>query len=303
MPHNARSIQQRLTSLYSYQFAGRPLYSSWCHQYWKPRYMQSTSVQHFEWTGVFAFCSMFYRICCIHTILTTRPHLHFGMRFLLFLVLLQFDSSTLNLIVFLLLCGPPPFGEVITPVKTNVEFLFIAVYAILRNFGSIVSKLETTFLFCSDFSQGQANLSVDILFPVGIWEHCQRLAYEYGRWFANYRGLEEFLCLLAMYIILTSSILFLANTSLRMIPRVPVQNSTQGLGKDAASLTKSDRSLHDTSCCICLDRTATHAFIPCGHRCCCAEHAIMLFEDGTQQAKCPYCRAAFTGRPLHIYDL
>ena len=56
-------------------------------------------------------------------------------------------------------------------------------------------------------------------------------------------------------------------------------------------------------CVICLDRSATHAFIPCGHRCVCdrcgsVSRLTMLAGDTT---KCPLCRERST-QVLRIFD-
>ena len=42
-------------------------------------------------------------------------------------------------------------------------------------------------------------------------------------------------------------------------------------------------------CVVCLDRQATHALLPCGHRCACEEHAPGLDP-------CPICRTPVQGR-------
>ena len=47
-------------------------------------------------------------------------------------------------------------------------------------------------------------------------------------------------------------------------------------------------------CCVCLEVLSTHAFVPCGHVCVCANHAkvVMLERKKTPQhvARCPICR-------------
>mmetsp|Transcript_42466 Transcript_42466/g.76082 ORF Transcript_42466/g.76082 Transcript_42466/m.76082 type:complete len:228 (+) Transcript_42466:2-685(+) len=43
-------------------------------------------------------------------------------------------------------------------------------------------------------------------------------------------------------------------------------------------------------CVVCLDATQTHAFVPCGHRCVCAECANKVFNQVS--ATCPICRTA-----------
>jgi serine/threonine protein kinase len=50
----------------------------------------------------------------------------------------------------------------------------------------------------------------------------------------------------------------------------------------------SSSSLEDESkCVVCLEMVATHAFIPCGHKIACQEHAELL---QTQHSPCPLCR-------------
>ena len=48
---------------------------------------------------------------------------------------------------------------------------------------------------------------------------------------------------------------------------------------------KSTSSENDdlATCCICLERRSTHAFVPCGHKCVCK-------ECGDAVMKCPHCR-------------
>ena len=51
-------------------------------------------------------------------------------------------------------------------------------------------------------------------------------------------------------------------------------------------------------CVVCLDHDATHAIIPCGHRCVCQEHAEMLI--GLKDQLCPVCRVSIRGS-LRVY--
>mmetsp|Transcript_18767 Transcript_18767/g.52256 ORF Transcript_18767/g.52256 Transcript_18767/m.52256 type:complete len:722 (-) Transcript_18767:209-2374(-) len=55
----------------------------------------------------------------------------------------------------------------------------------------------------------------------------------------------------------------------------------------------------DSNLCVwCLENTATHSFVPCGHRCVCAEHAELLCSKEGQ--RCPICRELITGS-LRVY--
>eukprot|EP00930_Biecheleria_cincta_P064272 TRINITY_DN4982_c2_g1_i1.p1 TRINITY_DN4982_c2_g1~~TRINITY_DN4982_c2_g1_i1.p1 ORF type:complete len:519 (-),score=40.76 TRINITY_DN4982_c2_g1_i1:52-1608(-) len=56
---------------------------------------------------------------------------------------------------------------------------------------------------------------------------------------------------------------------------------------------------HDTSefdedlmCVVCLDAKKTHAFVPCGHQCVCADCAHGLLPRRSGDATCPVCRAS-----------
>ena len=45
----------------------------------------------------------------------------------------------------------------------------------------------------------------------------------------------------------------------------------------------------ETECVVCLDRTRTHAFVPCGHMCVCEECSAAVMDAAEQ--RCPVCRA------------
>lgn len=48
---------------------------------------------------------------------------------------------------------------------------------------------------------------------------------------------------------------------------------------------KEGGTIDKDACVVCLDRTATHAVIPCGHRCVCEECETLV-------STCPMCRGA-----------
>ena len=50
--------------------------------------------------------------------------------------------------------------------------------------------------------------------------------------------------------------------------------------------------LAESSCTICLDAPATHAFVPCGHQCVCLGCLPML--EAAPPMQCPMCRAVAT---------
>ena len=55
----------------------------------------------------------------------------------------------------------------------------------------------------------------------------------------------------------------------------------------------------DSNLCVwCLESTATHSFVPCGHRCVCAEHADLLCSKEGQ--RCPICREPISSS-LRVY--
>ena len=47
----------------------------------------------------------------------------------------------------------------------------------------------------------------------------------------------------------------------------------------------------DSMCVVCMDMPNTHAFVPCGHRCVCAQCSEPILHSN---AKCPVCRADVT---------
>lgn len=53
-----------------------------------------------------------------------------------------------------------------------------------------------------------------------------------------------------------------------------------------------------SQCVICMDEDATHALIPCGHKCVCSNHAMILIDNSDV---CPMCRRAITGS-VKVYD-
>ena len=63
-------------------------------------------------------------------------------------------------------------------------------------------------------------------------------------------------------------------------PSKPSQVSTITEKKKSTSSVESEDL---ATCCICLERPSTHAFVPCGHKCVCK-------ECGDVVMKCPHCR-------------
>jgi hypothetical protein len=51
-------------------------------------------------------------------------------------------------------------------------------------------------------------------------------------------------------------------------------------------------------CCLCLTAPSTHAFLPCGHRCCCSNDALRILH---QVARCPVCNRR-ANSAVRIYD-
>ena len=56
------------------------------------------------------------------------------------------------------------------------------------------------------------------------------------------------------------------------------------------------------NCRICLLVKATHAFWPCGHRCCCDECGRQLWYD-QNFCRCPVCRTEPTEASRRVYDV
>merc|ERR1712107_551472 len=50
-------------------------------------------------------------------------------------------------------------------------------------------------------------------------------------------------------------------------------------------------------CCVCMDRGKSHALVPCGHLCACAECAVQLVK---KKLPCPVCRGSIE-RSVQIY--
>eukprot|EP00808_Paulinella_micropora_P023154 g55791.t1 len=50
----------------------------------------------------------------------------------------------------------------------------------------------------------------------------------------------------------------------------------------------------NATCVICMQETASHAFVPCGHRCVCLDDGERVMNSDAQ-ARCPLCRAATFG--------
>jgi hypothetical protein len=51
------------------------------------------------------------------------------------------------------------------------------------------------------------------------------------------------------------------------------------------------------TCVVCLDEVATHACVPCGHKCLCADDAAVIAPHN----KCPLCRAHLTNL-IRVFD-
>ena len=45
----------------------------------------------------------------------------------------------------------------------------------------------------------------------------------------------------------------------------------------------------ESECVVCMDKPRTHSFVPCGHRCVCAECSALVMQ--TSPMLCPCCRA------------
>jgi len=52
-----------------------------------------------------------------------------------------------------------------------------------------------------------------------------------------------------------------------------------------------EHNAHCNVCVVCMDAPATHAFVPCGHRCVCEQHADSLMAS---DMACPLCRMLAT---------
>jgi hypothetical protein len=63
----------------------------------------------------------------------------------------------------------------------------------------------------------------------------------------------------------------------------------------SVSAVETDASVGKALCSWCLEQPATMAYVPCGHRCMCEEHAAMA------GAQCIICRAAASG-VVRIFD-
>ena len=56
----------------------------------------------------------------------------------------------------------------------------------------------------------------------------------------------------------------------------------------AAQEPQRELGAEESECVVCMDKTRTHSFVPCGHRCVCAECAALVMRAA--QPLCPNCR-------------
>ena len=68
--------------------------------------------------------------------------------------------------------------------------------------------------------------------------------------------------------------------------------------KEALPMTPHETTLDEQFCVICLERERTHALVPCGHRCLCAQCCERLVTEAS--AKCPLCTTPLM-QGLRIY--
>jgi hypothetical protein len=79
-------------------------------------------------------------------------------------------------------------------------------------------------------------------------------------------------------------------------PSLPPSLATHTLKREAATQEEAAGSAEqadqeDAVCVVCMDLPNTHAFVPCGHRCVCAECSEPILQSS---ARCPVCRAHVT---------
>ena len=49
--------------------------------------------------------------------------------------------------------------------------------------------------------------------------------------------------------------------------------------------------IDDNECAICMEAGGrTHALVPCGHQCICADCVAALFKGNKEEVRCPICR-------------
>jgi hypothetical protein len=80
---------------------------------------------------------------------------------------------------------------------------------------------------------------------------------------------------------------YLASFQQRPTPNAHAEAATQEEAAGSAEQAEQE----DAVCVVCMDMPNTHAFVPCGHRCVCAECSEPILHS---TAKCPVCRADVT---------
>ena len=76
------------------------------------------------------------------------------------------------------------------------------------------------------------------------------------------------------------------------LPTRPTPNAhAEAATQEEATGSAEQAEQEDAVCVVCMDMPNTHAFVPCGHRCVCAECSEPILHS---TAKCPVCRADVT---------
>ncbi len=73
--------------------------------------------------------------------------------------------------------------------------------------------------------------------------------------------------------------------------RSPPTLKREAATQEEAAVSAERTDQEDALCVVCMDLPNTHAFVPCGHRCVCAECSQPILQSS---ARCPVCRAHVT---------